>query len=114
MVRLCDKFKIDISQPSTMYVKGADFGQLVKNMYHIYFRLHQLVVDHFSEDWFNLHGSLLPTNNGHNCHLNELEIRILNDFIRTSIPQEMKEERKEERNGGSNEEDNEEINQEML
>jgi len=71
-------------------------GQLVKNMYYIYFRLHQLVTDHFSEEWFSLHGSLLPTNNGHNCQLNELELRILNDFIKTSSPSEMKE--KEESN----------------
>lgn len=52
MARLRDKFQVEVHEPNTLFAKEADLRQLVKNMYHIYFRLHQLVSDHFSEEWF--------------------------------------------------------------
>jgi hypothetical protein len=71
MSSLKDRFNIDNSEPSLLFKRDDDFEQLVRNLYHIYFKLSQLVADYFSEEWFTLHGSLLPTNNGHNCSLTE-------------------------------------------
>lgn len=71
MSSLKDHFNIDNSEPSLLFKRDDDFEQLVRNLYHIYFKLSQLVTDYFSEEWFTLHGSLLPTNNGHNCSLTE-------------------------------------------
>lgn len=48
-------------------------------------RLRQLVEDCFCEEWFALHGSLLPTNNGHNSPLTRAELAVLNHFIRSSV-----------------------------
>jgi hypothetical protein len=44
-----------------------------------------MITEYFSEEWFSLHGSLLPTNNGHNSSLTEEEFGILNDFIKQSL-----------------------------
>ena len=62
-------------------------------MYYVYYKLFQLVTDYFSEDWFALQGSRLPTNNGHNCNFTREEFNILNRFIQHSLaPEEKREE----------------------
>ena len=91
MLKLKDRYNIDTSEPNLLFQKDDSFEQLVKNMYHIFFKISHLVTDHFSEEWFTNHGSLLPTNNGHNSSLTQLEIRILNDFIRVAVPEQMQE-----------------------
>ena len=93
MMKLKDKFSIDASEPNSLFQKESSIDQLAKNMYHIYFKISGLVNDYFSEEWFSLHGSLLPTNNGHNSSLTDLELRIMNNFINiTSAPEMMSEE----------------------
>jgi hypothetical protein len=91
MAKLKDRFALDVSEPNLLFMKEGNLEQLGKNLYHVYFKLWQLVTDCFSEEWFTLHGSLLPTNNGHNSSLTTLELNILNDFIRVTQPEELRE-----------------------
>lgn len=88
-MKLKDRFNLDANEASLMFQQESSIEQLSKNMYHIYFKLSHLVTDYFSEEWFTLHGSLLPTNNGHNSQLTEHEFRILSDFIRVSVAEPM-------------------------
>ena len=99
MLKLNDRFNLDASEPSLMFQQASSIEQLSKNMYHIYFKLSHLVSDYFSEEWFSVHGSLLPTNNGHNSQLTQQEFRILSDFIRTSVTEPMVEMEDEEEEG---------------
>ncbi len=85
MASLANKFEIETTQPENLFKKEDSAGQLARNMYHIYFKLAQMIGEYFSEEWFCLHGSLLPTNNGHNCNLTSEEYQILNKFIRDSF-----------------------------
>jgi len=85
MLKLKNNYDIDVSEPQQFFKKEDTVDQLAKNMYHIYFKLSQMVTDYFSEEWFSLHGSLLPTNNGHNSSLTHLELDILNDFIKCAL-----------------------------
>lgn len=55
-----------------------------------------MVTDNFTVEWFQEHGSLLPTNAGHNCGLNDDEMRVLNDFIVRSVSTPLKEEEEKE------------------
>lgn len=89
-----DKYTINAGEAEILFKEVPTYDQLVKNIYHIYFKLTQLVNDYYGEEWFNRHGSLLPTNNGHNCGLNEQEMTTLNEFIEnvTGSNSHMKEE----------------------
>ena len=49
MLKLKDKFNLDTSEQVLMFQKENSMEQLAKNMYHIYFKLSQLVTDYFSE-----------------------------------------------------------------
>lgn len=86
-----ERFSINGEEPSLLFKKEGGLEQLARNVYHIYFKLSQMVTDYFSEEWFSQHGSLLPTNNGHNCQLTEAELRILNAFIANVIPPPLQE-----------------------
>jgi hypothetical protein len=44
-----DRFNFDATEPSLLFKKEGNLDQLAKNMYHIYFKLSQLVTDYFSE-----------------------------------------------------------------
>jgi hypothetical protein len=49
MANLSDKFEIDPTHPETLFKKEENVDQLARNMYHIYFKLAQMVTEHFSE-----------------------------------------------------------------
>ena len=48
MLKLKDRYNIDTSEPNLLFQKDDSFEQLVKNMYHIFFKISHLVTDHFS------------------------------------------------------------------
>jgi hypothetical protein len=60
---------------SAIFSKGGEptVAQLQRNFAAIFQRLRQMVEECFGEEWFSLHGSLLPTNNGHNNPLTHTE-----------------------------------------
>jgi hypothetical protein len=60
-------------------------AQLQANFVCIFQKLRQLVEECFCEEWFSHHGSLLPTNNGHNSPLTRAEFEVLNEFIRDTL-----------------------------
>ena len=73
---------------------GDEPVQVHRNMHWIFWRIRQLIEEYYGEEWFGLHGSLLPTNNGHNSSLAQVEFVVLNAFIRSSLGE--KEEGREE------------------
>lgn len=85
MAALKDKFAIEVSNPELLFKKDPSVDQLARNMYHVYYKLTQMVTDYFTEEWFTLHGSLLPTSNGHNCNLTREEYTLLNHFIKQTL-----------------------------
>ena len=76
-----------------MFRKDDSPQQLVSNFYYVYYKAAQMVSVYFSEEWFAKHGSLLPTDNGHNGRLSEEEIDVMNHFVRHCIAQPIEEEK---------------------
>ena len=48
MTNLAKKFEIETTQPETLFKKEDSTEQLARNMYHIYFKLAQMVGEYFS------------------------------------------------------------------
>lgn len=84
-----ERVQIDMSNVDLSYSSTDQSAlQIHKNIYYIYHRIAMMVEQFFGEEWFNLHGSLLPTNNGHNSSLSDQEFIVLNQFIKSSLGQD--------------------------
>jgi hypothetical protein len=73
---ISDKYAIDKVNKENKEVlyskKDSSTEQLHRNIYYIFDRIMQLIEAYYGEEWFSLHGSLLPTSNGHNSSLSRV------------------------------------------